>query len=238
MKNWLFSTTLLMTLLITCRGQELRSTSPNEAMPLVIGILSRFGLSGSLEFSQNDCDDIRHVNDFPKLRTPLRNGAPLDDLREIFSEDPKLRVTQDSDGTVRMIETDVPKDLLDVTIDHIEFHRSEAPGVPFFSAREALGVILRAPEISRFAVEHNVGLPVARGMSDPHGALSPDSPHIEGTLDKVTLSQALDHLLLTFPGLWVYKDCPATDRSKRLFVFSFYGSGPGWKYSLNLRMKK
>jgi hypothetical protein len=238
MKYWLFSAALVMILLTICRGQEVRGTSPNEAMPLVIGILSRFGLSGSLEFSGNDCDDIRHANDFPKLHAPLRNGPPLEDLREIFSEDPKLRVTQDSDGTVRMVETDVPKDLLEVTIGHIEFRRNEAPSVPLYTAREALRMILQAPEISTFAAEHNIGPPGAKGMSDPHGAFSPDSPHIEGTLDKVTLSQALDHLLLTFPGLWVYKDCPATDRNKRLFVFSFYGNGPAWKYPLNRKMKK
>lgn len=229
MRYRLFSIIMLMTLLTTCRGQE-AGTSPNEAMPLVVGILSRLGLSGSLEFSGDDCSDIRHANDFPKVHAPLRNGPPLEDLREIFSENPKLRVTQDPDGTIRMVETDVPKDLLDVTIDHIEFRRNDASSVPVYSAREALRMILRAPEITTFATEHNIGPASASGMSDPHGALSPESPHIEGTLDKVTLSQALDHLLRTFPGLWVYKDCPAMDHSKRLFVFSFYANGPGWKY--------
>jgi hypothetical protein len=228
-KYWPVFTALLMTLSTTCRGQVARGTSPNEAMPLVIGILSRFGLSGSLEFSGNDCDDIRHANDFPKLHAPPGNGPPLEDLREIFSEDPKLRITQDSDGTIRMVETDVPKDLLRVTIDHIEFRKNEASAVPLDNPQDALSAILRAPEISTFSAEHNIGPRGGAGMSS-HPPLSPDSPHISGTLDKVTLSQALDYLLHTFPGLWVYKDCPATDRSKRRFVFSFYGNGPGWKY--------
>jgi hypothetical protein len=235
MKYGLFSTAVLMTLLTTCRGQDLRGTNPNEAMPLVIGILSRFGLSGSLEFSGDDCDDIRHAKDFPKLHAPQRNGPPLQDLREIFSEDPKLRITQDSDGTVRMVESDVPKDLLGVMIDHIEFRRSDGPSIPLDNPHDALWAILRAPEVGTFLAEHNIGPPGAEGLSS-HA--SPDSRHISGTLYNVTLSQALDHLLLTFPGLWVYKDCPATDRSKRLFVFSFYPNGPGWKYTLNQKIKK
>jgi len=36
---------------------------------------------------------------------------------------------------------------------------------------------------------------------------SPGMSHISGDLNNVTVRQALDHVLKTFPGFWVYENC-------------------------------
>jgi hypothetical protein len=50
-------------------------------------------------------------------------------------------------------------------------------------------------------------------------------PRVSGELNNVTLSQALDYMLKTFPGLWVYENCPGDNKYKRVVLFTFYRSG-------------
>ena len=58
-------------------------------------------------------------------------------------------------------------------------------------------------------------------------APSPRLPHISGNLDNVTLSEALDYVLRTFPGLWVYENCPSKKRKRAVFI-TFFRNGPVW----------
>jgi len=41
----------------------------------------------------------------------------------------------------------------------------------------------------------------------------------------VTLSEALDYMLKTFPGLWVYESCRGSGKDNRVVVFAFYRTG-------------
>jgi hypothetical protein len=51
-------------------------------------------------------------------------------------------------------------------------------------------------------------------------------PRVSGELNNVTLSEALDYMLKTFPGLWVYENCHGSGNDKtRVVVFAFYRSG-------------
>jgi hypothetical protein len=50
-------------------------------------------------------------------------------------------------------------------------------------------------------------------------------PGVSGELNNVTVSQALDYMLKTLPGLWVYKNCPGDGKDKRLVLFTFYRTG-------------
>lgn len=84
-------------------------------------ILSSAQLSGSLEY-WGVCDVFKPRPEFPKLRPVSgHEGSAREVLQEVFADDTKMRVTQESDGKVRMVETDVPKDLLEVTIHHLSF---------------------------------------------------------------------------------------------------------------------
>lgn len=112
----------------------------------ILDVLDREHLSGSLEY-WGSCN-THYTPDFPKVTRPLRDSAqPLQVLREMFANDEKMQVTQDPDGTIRMREADVPRDLLNVKIAHISFDDEQKKGTPMFFPRLVLSFITAAPEV-------------------------------------------------------------------------------------------
>ena len=209
--------------------QVTSSPSPRFATPLqpLMETLRRANASGSLELSRCDFGRPPHL---PSLRLPTSAGPLPQILREMFADDPMMRVTQDADGTIRMIETGVPADLLDVKIRHIPF---DLNGIPLqyaaFIPDDAIREILHTPEVLSFAKAHDILIPAPvipiMGHTSLHAA---ESPHIAGSMDDLTVSQALDRILKTFPGIWVYKDCPCSDKKNRCPVFWHFNlNGPG-----------
>jgi hypothetical protein len=138
----------------------------------------------------------------------------------MFKNDKKMQVTQETEGTIRMVETDAPRDLLNVKIKHISFDDGFRKWGTWFSARSVQRFILGAPEVVAFTNDQNIG----RTGTLIHEAAVP-GPRISGELNNVTLSEALDYMLKTFPGLWVYENCPGNKEKKRLVVFAFYPTG-------------
>jgi len=147
-------------------------------------------------------------------RTAIAASSPLTTLREITASDPGMEVGQDSDGTIRMVEKGVPSDILNIRISHIVLENYAHHDI--HSANFAVRVILSAPEVQSFMATHDMVAPQLNGggISVPYGAVEvwpPESPHISGSLDDVTVSEALDRVLSAFPGeVLVYWDCPAT----------------------------
>lgn len=168
---------------------------------MILSVLQRGEVSGSLEY-WTQCG-VRQV--LPRLLAirPLHDnpeGSPVPTLQEMFVDDPRMHVTEDSDGMVRMVESDAPEDLLNVTISHISF-----PAV--YDGERAQGFILRAPEVKSFMKTHGIAwLPIGSSLG-LFTLPSPEMPHISGDLNNVTLRQALDYVLKTFPGFWVYENC-------------------------------
>lgn len=195
-------------------GQGKGGTPLGEAYDQVGDVLSRAHLSGSLEY-WGECDYSVGAPDFPKLRViPNHDGPAVDLLRAMFSIDPEMRVSQDADGRVRMIETDVPSDLLDVKIHHLRFP-------PKYHGPNAAAIaILKTPEVIAFRREHNIG-PEADwgpGASFPSDAFVPDKPSVRGDLKGVTVREALDYVLRTFPGFWFYENCRNPEGGRRVVV--------------------
>jgi hypothetical protein len=223
------SVLLAMVLPYTCGGQKIAATGSDEAVPLLMNIFSRANLSGSLEFSAS-CAGIGHARDFPRLEAPVKWIEPLQALRDAFREDPKMQVKQDRNGIVRMVETDVPKDVLDVMISHVAFRRSDGSGGSLYDPQEAMEAILSTTEVMNFRSKNNVSDLYGKALDVGHAPFSAQSPHVSGDLYNAKLSEALDHLLLTFPGVWVYKNCPAEGNitGRRSVMFSFYENNPGW----------
>ena len=219
---------IFISITISFWAQVILPASPKFTAPLqpVIEVLHRANVSGSLELSRCDFGPPPH---FPNLRVPTAAGPLPQVLREMFVDDPVMRVTQDTDGTLRMIESDAPTDLLHVKIRHLPF---ELNGIPLqyaaFTAFDALQAILHTPEVLTFAKGHSIVIPPPVGGITGPGSHLADSPHIMGTMDDLTLSQALDRVLKTFPGIWVYEDCPCSDRKSRCPFFWFFNIGnPG-----------
>lgn len=226
MLKYVFTIVAITSLSGVCSEQQLSGIDNTSGIPTIMKILSNAGLSGSLEYSGNCTGGI---DDFPKFKAPGNyDRRPLSALSEMFATDSKIQVTQAFDRTIRIKDSDVPEDIIDVTISRILFkadpgrdglHALDNPG-------SALWFILRAPEVTDFmrtadiSFEHNT---VALSMT-----FSPRSEHILGELREVTLGQALNYMLKTFPGLWVYKNCPATTSRKRQVFFEVYSNGGGW----------
>ena len=211
--------TLAMALLLfvvgSCLSQDKGGVDQTVALPVVQKILSKAQLSGSLEY-WGACDATKPHPEFPELR-PLsgHEGSALEALQEMFANDTKMRVTQDSDGKIRMVETDVPNDLLQVKIHHLSFPSD------YYGPRMALSAILHTQEVRRFRMEHNIGPKTTwgEGFGLPGDAVN-IQPTVPGELNDVTVAQALDYVLQTFPGFWSYQNCRDAEGG-RTVSFSF-----------------
>jgi hypothetical protein len=105
-------------------AQARGGVDPKVAEPLIMSVLSKANLSGSLEY-WGRCDDMRRFPDYPQIKALGDDtGQPVETLRKIFAQDSYMQVTQEPNGTIRMVETDVPHDLLDLPIRHISFDGS------------------------------------------------------------------------------------------------------------------
>jgi len=191
--------------------------------------LDQARLSGSFVFSGHcDLSACAPHADFPPFRALTGpQGSTIQVLREILADAPATQVTQDAGGTVRMNETGVQTDLLNVKISHVPFD-GYRQGV--YTANGALRIILQTPEVLAFMKTHEIRGPFGpfdncSGSGEPvpghAGAWPPESPHIEGSLDNVTLSEALDYVLKTFPGIWIYESCPPSEKKHRVVYLRF-----------------
>jgi hypothetical protein len=228
-------------LVVGSRGQEsspksevqrnreiLAARSKVGSLRPILKVLDKANLSASLEFSGH-CEslDVRDFPEFPQFRAPVASGGPpLQTLREIFADDPAMQVTQDPDGTIRMIESGVPTDILNVKIGHISFEGSGANQLhaATYSPNLALNRVFEAEELNLFLKAHDIEWPVFGSISIMSSKTPPlpAVPHLSGSLDNVTLSEALDHILKTFPGIWIYENCSRSDTKKRLIYFHFF----------------
>jgi hypothetical protein len=194
----------------------------NGELFVVSQLMARAHVSGSISYwGRGPCSysSHEHYAPAPALGNYTPSAPILKTLREIFSDDPKMRVTQESGGIVRMFETDVPRDLLDIKIHHISFD------VPWnHGPNMAIRVILSAPEVQRYRKAHEIG--PSYDLFILSSDAGHDNPSVSGSLDNVTVSQALDYIFKTFSGLWIYSNCPneAKGKERDVYFWSFMTS--------------
>ena len=227
-----FAFAFIFCLLVGSRGQEAgaaRSKPPSlqamfdvleaPSVQPILEALDKAKLSGSFVFSGRcdlrDCKPLRPIAecfpDFPQFRAPATSaGFTLQTLHVILADDPAMQVTQDPNGTIRINETGVPTDVLNIRVSHILFESNGANGQRgIYTANGALRFILQAPEVVAFMKAHHIGGPfdssTGSGEAVPGnaGAWPPESPHISESLDNVTVSEVLDRILKAFPGIWI-----------------------------------
>jgi hypothetical protein len=221
-----FTVAVFLSLSAAFVREDLRAGSTEGALlQPMLEVLDEAKLSGSLEFTGN-CDG-EFPPDLPPLRAIAgRGGSTLQSLREILRDDHAIRVEQDSTGNIRMVENAIPTDLLNIKIRHISFDGTYASGPEsgVYTPNQALHVILQVPELAAFTKAHVIEiLGMDYGIVGGGGGQWPaGSPHISGSLDNVTLSQALDRVLETFPGIWVYQNCLRRDSRERAVYFRFF----------------
>ena len=208
---------MLLFLVGSCVSQDKGGVDQTVAIPVVQKIVSGAQLSGSLEY-WGVCDVGKPRPGFPELRPVSgHEGSALDVLQEMFADDPKMRVIQERDGKIRMAETDVPKDFLEVKIHHLSFPSLYHSGAIYHSGAMAVYAILNTPEVIDF-MDHNIGRKVAwEGWGMP-GQVVIHGPSVPGELNDVTVAQALDYVLQTFPGFWFYQNCHNPDVGRKISV--------------------
>lgn len=202
----------LLFLVGSCLSQDKGGVDQTAAVPAVQKILSSAQLSGALEYC-GLCDISQPRSPEFRLHSISgREGSALDALQEIFANDANMRVTQASDGKIRMVETDVPKDFLEVKIHRLLFDSvNHGSGM-------ALYVILNTPEVIDF-MEHNVGSrKFWEGWGLPSDFIFVHKPSVRGELNDVTVAQALDYVLQTFPGFWAYQSCRTQEGQRKISV--------------------
>lgn len=223
MSSRLFLTILLL-LPVSSKTQSQRRLTSDAGLSTVIGVLSKAHSSGSLEY-RGSCSLDSDRFHLPQLGHAEQAGDdPVAILAELFKGDPQMRVSRDESGFVRMIEADIPTDLLKSRIRRIAFKNDHAfPPVDVrFDARDALAVILSTPDVTQYMEAHQIEkrFPV-EFVNERRSMPSPEVPHLPDNVNDVTLSEALDSVVKTFPGLWIYENCPSKD-GKRVVDFAIY----------------
>jgi hypothetical protein len=219
MTNRLLRFFAMLMLVGPCWCQSRGGRNYQESLEPIMSVLRRNNLSGSLEY-WGTCSPMRI--DFPAVtKPPMSDSAgALQVLREMFANDEKMQVTQEHDGTIRMVETDVPLELLNVKISHISFDDDPKTQYQMSFPVQVTWLITHAPEVQTFMKDHGIEqIPTMMNQA------STPFPRVSGELNNVTLSGALDYMLKTFKGVWVYENCPSTTKGKRMVSFAFYRSG-------------
>ena len=203
-------------LLSSCVCQERGGLDPGTAVPLLKQILAKANVSGSLAY-WGRCDFHKPYPDFPVLTYPSdSSGLPVDVLQKAFASDPKMEVAQEPNGVVRMFETDVPTDLLNITVGHVSFMQGDQQRAALGGPNNAMFVVLSAPEVIAYRKAHNIG-PFTDLWSHPGDSAS--RQQVVGDLYNVTVKQALDYILQFYPGFWIYENCQSDDANTGRSVF-------------------
>lgn len=215
-------------LLSSCPGQDRGGSAPGYAFDLS-EILGREQRSGSLEY-WGVCDSHNFYPDLPKIQPASgKEISSVEKIRAMFASDSMMQVTQERNGKIRMVETDVPDDLLSVKIHHVVL-----PG-DVFGPSSAKFAILHAPEVLSFRMEHNIG---------PKGDWGPGfsytgplyKPTVKAELNDVTVAEALDYVSQTYPSYWLYENCRDKDGARIVYI-AFYVDPPPAYYSLQGQAK-
>lgn len=178
--------------------------------PLLIGnVLRDAHVSGSLAYSAS----CKSAN-VPHVERARHSGSSAEVLQSMFGDRSTIRVTQERNGLVRMAEADVPTDILQIRVHHISFAQGDSE--PISGPPLAVMRILAAPEVEAFMKEHDIRTHAFRIEGS-----YPRLPEIPGELNDVTVSEALDYVLGTFPGYWVYENCTKPEGT-RFVNFRFY----------------
>jgi hypothetical protein len=204
-----------LALITPCTGQERTKVDPAMTAAMIGKVLAKARASGSLAY-QGQCQDRGGTWDLPAVSSPKYEPNPVQMLREMFADDRKMQVTQDTNGNIRMVETDVRRDLLDLKIVQVPFSSDSG----FHDPRWAISQIMVTPDVKNYMTVNNIG-PVVSDFRLFIGPLSPSAPKISGDLYFVTVSEALDYILKTYPGFWAYEECTAKNASREVF-FQFF----------------
>jgi len=183
--------------------------SPSQFVTTVLRVLEENHRSGSLVY-RGHCTDSGGLADSFKVTSAGHDVSPIEALRQAFAGDPTLAVKEDSSGMIRVVGGDVQPELLGVTIHDVKFQEEKDPWA-------AISKLLASQELKTDMQSHRTEFVVSSGGLVP----TPSGRHLTGTLTDITVSQSLDRIAQTFPGVWIYEEC-VTGQGEKLVDIRFY----------------
>jgi hypothetical protein len=206
----------VLMMITPCLGQDRAKIDPAGTAIMIGRVLTKAHASGSIVY-HGQCQDSGGTWDLPAVSLPKHfDVSPIQMLQEMFADDPKMQVAQDTNGDIRMAETDVPHDLLDLKIVQVPFSADSG----FHDPSWAVSQIMVTPDVKNYMTVNNIG-PVVSDFRLFIGPLSPNAPKLSGDLYYVTVSEALDYILKTYPGFWAYEECKTESGSRTVFFHFF-----------------
>jgi len=168
-------------LVTSCQGQ----VKYYNGSGLIRDVLREGSTSGSIVYSDK-CEAVSSRTPIPPHVHPARKtGTTIEVLQDMFSGDSRIELSQDLNWIVRMVEKDVPTDILDVRIHHLTFDSAHTPFPDLFHGPNmAMITILSSPEIRSFQDEHHI-VPTGSRLE---GNMGSDLPALTGELNDITLS--------------------------------------------------
>lgn len=222
-------TTIIFLLFMTfdLYGQNQRApvlVPPANPIQSVLNIMKESKASGSLEFN-GKCESFVYPGfpDFPPMVADSPTiGLPVQRIRLIFSKDPSMQVMQAPDGSIEMMEDNIPQDILNIKISDINFGGANGSGV--YNPNLAVQFVLYSPEVRKFVTLHSISFPFSGGgpISLILGPPNPARPHISSEFHDVTVRFLLNQIAKTFQNLWIYENCPTSAKGTRVVYIRFY----------------
>jgi hypothetical protein len=171
----------------------------------------RLDYRGACEASNSD------VISFPsiKLSSPGEAGGSLSKVTEMLRDNRDISVNGEAGGIIRVKVAGVSGAILQTKIALITLDRDEQ-----YDPNAAILAILNAKEVQSAANQTHTRLALSVGGLE--NIPSKGMPHLEKSWKNVTVDQALDGVLRTFPGLVEYKEC-VRPNGDSLFNIRFYG---------------
>jgi hypothetical protein len=220
-------------------GQPQNALSAQARRALTVQlVLQAERVSASIQY-RGDCGPGILMPNFPRIFEPLKPypANAVEAVRAMFSVDDRFAVSQGSNGIIRVVEPGVRTDILGVKISHLWFDDISYP-------EEALDFILYAPEVQSFMHAQGIGQltdmfaftgiappPAYRVPGTKHAPPNPGMPSISGELNNVTVADALDYVVKSFPGFWLYQDCETPDQQRVVYFMLFPVPGRMWSWN-------
>jgi hypothetical protein len=185
---------------------------------LLAGLLNKFGTSASFVYRSNCASAGWHDDLNIRLHIKYTESA-VEALREVFADEKTIQVSEEPGGMVRITDSSVPQALLDVRMRRVYLTSRWEPGGVLYDPDDVALDVMETPEVQAFMAAHDLHKPnfYSRLVPTP----SPSLPHMSGQLENLTVREALDRTLQTFPGLWSYTQC-TNGEGRKLVSISFY----------------
>ncbi len=185
-----------------------KEMTASDFVSRVVSTLAEGGRSGSLIY-EGVCTSSEAIVDTFKVGASQRNAPAVRALQQAFANEPRLSEKEEASGRIRILGGNVHTDLLDLRIPQISFHSEDNP-------RDAVAALVTLPEVKAYMQSHGIKFVNAIGGIAP----MPKGAHLNTMLRNVTVSEALDRIAQTFPGVWIYSEC-VTESQRRLVDFTF-----------------